>query len=89
MVGFIGEFLSFQGSYSVFPIATLICLGSTGLTSVYFVILINRSLFGKLADGLTYLPKVQNYERISAILLTALIILLGVQPNLLISMIPR
>jgi NAD(P)H-quinone oxidoreductase subunit 4 len=89
MVGFIGEFLSFQGSYQVFPIATLICLASTGLTSVYFVILINKSLFGKLGDQLGYLPKVQNYERVSAILLTGLIVLLGVQPNLLISMIPR
>jgi NAD(P)H-quinone oxidoreductase subunit 4 len=89
MVGFIGEFLSFQGSYTVFPIATLICLASTGLTSVYFVILINRSLFGKLADSLSYLPKVQNYERIPAIVLTGIIILLGIQPNILISMIPR
>ncbi len=85
MVGFIGEFLSFQGSYITFPIATLICLASTGLTSVYFIIIINRTLFGKLAVDLTYLPKVNSYERIPAIVLTALIILLGIQPNLLIS----
>jgi NAD(P)H-quinone oxidoreductase subunit 4 len=86
MVGFIGEFLSFQGSYAVFPLATLICLASTGLTSVYFVIIINRALFGKLENNLTYIPKVQNYERIPAIVLIALIILLGVQPNWLISL---
>jgi NAD(P)H-quinone oxidoreductase subunit 4 len=85
MVGFIGEFLSFQGSYSIFPIPTLICLASTGLTSVYFIIIINRTLFGRLADDLTYLPKVANYERVPAIVLTALIILLGIQPNILIS----
>ncbi len=85
MVGFIGEFLSFQGSYSTFPIATLICLGSTGLTSVYFIIIINRNLFGKLTENLTYLPKVANYERIPAIILATLIILLGIQPNILIS----
>jgi NAD(P)H-quinone oxidoreductase subunit 4 len=89
LVGFIGEFLSFQGSYTAFPVATLICLASTGLTSVYFVILINRTLFGKLADNLFYIPKVQNYERIPAIVLMVLIILLGVQPNLLISLVPR
>jgi NAD(P)H-quinone oxidoreductase subunit 4 len=89
LVGFIGEFLSFQGSYTAFPVATLICLASTGLTSVYFVILINRTLFGKLADNLSYIPKVQNYERIPAIVMTVLIILLGVQPNLLISLVPR
>jgi NAD(P)H-quinone oxidoreductase subunit 4 len=85
MVGFIGEFLSFQGSYSVFPLATLICLASTGLTSVYFVIIINRALFGKLENNLTYIPKVQNYERVPAIVLTVLIVLLGIQPNWLIS----
>jgi NAD(P)H-quinone oxidoreductase subunit 4 len=83
MVGFIGEFLSFQGSYSAFPLATLICIASTGLTSVYFVIIINRTLFGRLPN-LTYLPKVLNYERIPAIVLTILIILFGIQPNLLI-----
>ncbi len=85
MVGFIGEFLSFQGSYTVFPIATLICLASTGLTSVYFIILINRALFGKLENSLTYLPKVDNYERIPAIVLATLIILLGIQPNIMIA----
>jgi NAD(P)H-quinone oxidoreductase subunit 4 len=85
MVGFIGEFLSFQGSYSVFPIATLICLASTGLTSVYFIIIINRTLFGKLTDDLTYLPKVTTFERIPAIVIATLIILLGIQPNILIS----
>lgn len=85
MVGFIGEFLSFQGSYSVFPIATLICLASTGLTSVYFIIIINRALFGKLENNLIYIPKVQAYERIPAIILTILIIILGIQPNILIS----
>jgi NAD(P)H-quinone oxidoreductase subunit 4 len=85
MVGFIGEFLSFQGSYIAFPVATLICLASTGLTSVYFIIIINRVLFGKLAADLTYLPKVASYERIPAIVLAVLIIWLGIQPNILIS----
>ena len=85
MVGFIGEFLSFQGSYITFPIATLICLASTGLTSVYFILIINRTFFGKLPDDLTYLPKVTTAERIPAIVLAALIVLLGIQPNILIS----
>ena len=85
MVGFIGEFLSFQGSYATFPVATLICLASTGLTSIYFVIIINRTLFGKLSADFTYLPKVTSSERIPAIILIALVILLGIQPNILIS----
>jgi NAD(P)H-quinone oxidoreductase subunit 4 len=85
MIGFIGEFLSFQGSYSTFPVATLLCLASTGLTSVYFVLIINRALFGKLETDIIYLPKVQFYERIPGFILAALILLFGIQPNLLIS----
>jgi NAD(P)H-quinone oxidoreductase subunit 4 len=85
MVGFVGEFLSFQGSYLTFPIATLICLGSTGLTSVYFVIIINRALFGKLESDITYLPRVDGYERIPAIVLAALIVWFGIQPNIVIA----
>jgi NAD(P)H-quinone oxidoreductase subunit 4 len=85
MVGFVGEFLSFQGSYLVFPIATLICLASTGLTSVYFVIIMNRVLFGKLEESLTHLPVVRPTERIPAIILAVLVVLLGLQPDLLIS----
>jgi NAD(P)H-quinone oxidoreductase subunit 4 len=85
MVGFIGEFLAFQGSYLTFPIATLVCLGSTGLTSVYFVIIINKVLFGKLQNDIQYLPRVIGYERVPAIILTILIILFGIQPNIVIS----
>jgi NAD(P)H-quinone oxidoreductase subunit 4 len=85
MVGFIGEFLSFQGSYMAFPVATLICLASTGLTSVYFVIIINKVLFGKLESELIYLPRVAFRERIPGIILFALVVLLGIQPNILIS----
>ena len=86
MVGFIGEFLSFQGSYAAFPLATLICVASTGLTSVYFIIIINRTLFGRLESDI-YLPVVHFYERIPAIVLTVLIVILGIQPNMLISLI--
>jgi len=84
LVGFIAEFLSFQGSYTIFPVQTLLCLATTALTSVYFVLLINRALFGRLEGELTYLPKVRWSERIPALVLTVLIVCLGVQPNWLV-----
>jgi len=84
LVGFIGEFLSFQGSYTAFPVQTLMCLGTTALTSVYFVILINRALFGRLEGQLAYLPKARWFERVPALVLTVLIVFLGVQPNWLV-----
>jgi NAD(P)H-quinone oxidoreductase subunit 4 len=83
MVGFIAEFIVFQGSYPVFPLLTLLCVVGTGFTAVYFVILLNRTCFGKL-DNKAYYPKVEWAERIPALVLTALIFLLGVQPNWLI-----
>ncbi|MGB3766608.1 MAG: NADH-quinone oxidoreductase subunit M [Phormidesmis sp.] len=88
LVGFITEFLVFQGSYSVFPVQTLICVVGTGLTAVYFVILINRTCFGKL-DGRTMTAnagykEVSSIERAPALVLATLVIVLGLQPNWLV-----
>ncbi|BAQ66668.1 NADH-quinone oxidoreductase subunit M [Geminocystis sp. NIES-3709] len=83
MVGFIGEFLSFQGSFSIFPVYTLICLIATGLTAVYFVILLNRVFFGRMENQKGYLPKVASYERFPAFVFAILIIFFGLQPSFL------
>lgn len=84
LVGFISEFLVFQGSFSIFPLLTLLCVTGTALTAVYFVILLNRTCFGKLDNKQAYYPKVQWQERIPALVLAALIFILGVQPNWLV-----
>ena len=82
MVGFVGEYISFQGSFTVFPILTIFCLISTGLTSVYFVILVNNIFFGKIDCRQTpnVYPKVRLAERIPAFLLAVIIVVLGVKP---------
>ncbi|BAZ50115.1 NAD(P)H-quinone oxidoreductase subunit M [Nostoc sp. NIES-4103] len=84
MTGFIAEFIVFQGSFSVFPIPTLLCVVATGLTAVYFVILLNRTCFGRLDSNQAYYPQVQWYEKMPALILAALIIFLGVQPTWLV-----
>lgn len=83
MIGFIGEFLSFQGSFSVFPVYTLVCLIATGLTAVYYVILLNRVFFGRMENKTGYLPKVADYERLPAFILAVAIIFFGLQPSFL------
>ncbi|BAY24486.1 NADH dehydrogenase subunit 4 [Calothrix sp. NIES-2100] len=83
LTGFVAEFISFQGSFSAFPIPTLLCVVASGLTAVYFVILLNRTCFGRL-DNLAYYPKIQWFERTPALILAALIIFLGVQPTWLV-----
>ena len=84
MTGFVAEFIAFQGSFPVFPIQTILCVVATGLTAVYFVILLNRTCFGKLDNDLAYYPKVFWHEKIPAFTLAAVIIFLGVQPTYLV-----
>jgi NAD(P)H-quinone oxidoreductase subunit 4 len=84
LTGFVAEFMVFQGSFSVFPIPTLLCVVASGLTAVYFVILLNNTCFGKLNNNLAYYPKVVWAEKIPALILASLIIFLGVQPHWLV-----
>jgi NAD(P)H-quinone oxidoreductase subunit 4 len=84
LIGFVTEFLVFQGSYAIYPLQTLLCVVGTGLTAVYFVILLNRTCFGKLDNAIAYFPKVTLEEKLPAYLLAGLILFLGIQPNWLV-----
>ena len=84
MVGFISEFLVFRGSFNAFPTQTLLTMIGTGLTAVYFLLLVNRAFFGRLSSQVVDLPKVYWSDRIPAIVLAALIVILGLQPNWLV-----
>ncbi len=89
MVGFIAEFVVFRGSFLAFPLQTLLCMVGSGLTAVYFLLLINRAFFGRLAIALpsdmpqldVNLPPVSWHERYPAIVLAILIVVLGLQPH--------
>ncbi len=84
MVGFIAEFIVFRSSFPIFPIQTLLCLIGTGLTAVYFLLMVNRVFFGRLTAQLAQLPPVSWSERLPAFVLIALIFVLGLQPNWMI-----
>jgi NAD(P)H-quinone oxidoreductase subunit 4 len=84
LAGFVAEFLVFQGTFSVFPLPTLLAVVGTGLTAVYFVILLNRTCFGRLDNNTAYYPKVTLAEHLPAFALTAIIVFLGVQPTWLV-----
>jgi NAD(P)H-quinone oxidoreductase subunit 4 len=81
MVGFISEFLVFRGSFPIFPIPTLMCLVGTGLTAVYFLLVINKVFFGRLTESLSQLPPVQWKEHAPAFVLLLLIIAFGIKPD--------
>jgi NAD(P)H-quinone oxidoreductase subunit 4 len=84
MVGFIAEFLVFRGSFPIFPIQTLLCLVASGLTAVYFLLMINRVFFGRLTPELSRIPRSTWPERFPEIALALFIIVLGLQPNWMI-----
>jgi NADH dehydrogenase subunit M (EC 1.6.5.3) len=83
LMGFVAEFLIFRGSFAVFPAATLACMVGTGLTAVYFLILLDKAFFGRIQR---VLPPVQWQERVPVLILSLIVVLLGVQPNWLSSL---
>jgi NAD(P)H-quinone oxidoreductase subunit 4 len=84
MVGFIAEFVVFRGSFAVFPVQTLLSMIGTGLTAVYFLILMNRAFFGRLSPQVSNLPRVLWSDRIPSVILVVLIVIFGIQPAWLV-----
>ncbi|MEY3462652.1 MAG: dehydrogenase i domain protein [Cyanobacteriota bacterium] len=94
MAGFISEFLLYRGSITSYPLATLLCLVGSGLTAVYFLLLVNRAFFGRLAittpaDPLEHsrldiqLAPVAPRETIPALALAIAVVAIGLAPSLL------
>ena len=86
MVGFISEFLVFRGSFSIFPIQTILCMIGTGLTAVYYLILMEKAFFGRLSALVINLPPANWSERLPAVVLAILIVVLGLQPGWLVKL---
>lgn len=93
MAGFISEFLVFRGSIAVYPLATLLSMVGSGLTAVYFLLLVNRAFFGRLAitpptgEAVVdtrldvQLAPVALRETVPAIGLATAVVLLGLVPS--------
>ncbi|MEK0178188.1 MAG: NADH-quinone oxidoreductase subunit M [Oscillatoriales cyanobacterium] len=86
LAGFIAEFFVFRGSLQVFPVQTLLCMIGTGLTSVYFLIMVNRAFFGRLSDLVISLPQVRWSDRIPSLILALIILIMGVQPGVILGL---
>ena len=86
LAGFIAEFLMFRGSLPVFPVQTFLCMIGTGLTSVYFLLMVNRAFFGRLSDLVVNLPQVRWRDRIPSLILAIIITIMGVQPGVLVAL---
>ncbi|MDM7937739.1 MAG: NADH-quinone oxidoreductase subunit M [Cyanobium sp. CZS 48M] len=91
MSGFISEFLVFRGSIVAYPLATLLGMVGSGLTAVYFLLLVNRVFFGRLAitpaaDSVAHqrldvrLAEVAPRETIPAMALAITVVAIGLLP---------
>ncbi|NEP17069.1 MAG: NADH-quinone oxidoreductase subunit M [Leptolyngbya sp. SIO4C1] len=89
MVGFISEFIVYRGSFEAFTLQTLLSMVGTGLTAVYFLLLVNRAFFGRLVvspDAIigqtdVVLPLVKWREQAPAVVLALLIFAFGLNPS--------
>jgi NAD(P)H-quinone oxidoreductase subunit 4 len=81
LAGFPAELLVFEGSWTVFPRATLICLVASGFTAVYAVRLFNRVGFGRLDNSRADWQSTRWGERFPALVLTVLVVLTGIWPS--------
>ena len=92
MAGFISEFLVFRGSLQPFPIATLLCMVGSGLTAVYFLLLVNRAFFGRLAIAAgeslipPFFPSCRSMSSSRRSRCLSWCLLLGLAPDLLVGM---
>jgi len=78
MAGFVADFSASRQFLSI-PL-TLVCVVCTGLTAVYFIILLNRTCFGKLDNNTAYYPQVHCRTPSSSIIF----FFLGLQPTWLV-----
>ncbi|MEB3305886.1 MAG: proton-conducting transporter membrane subunit, partial [Cyanobacteriota bacterium] len=83
LAGFPAELLVFEGSWTAFPIPTLICLIASGLTAVYAIRLFNRVGFGRLDNQRADWISTTWSERAPAFALTLLVLAAGIWPTAL------
>ena len=86
LAGFIAEFLVFRGSLQVFPVQTLLCMIGTGLTSVYFLIMINRVFLAAFRIWWLVYHKCAGAIAFPSLVLAVIILIMGVQPGVIVAL---
>lgn len=89
-IGFVGEFLSLLGFYKVSAVYTAIAGTTIILGAAYMLRLFKRSFFGEITNGEIRHLKDLNGRELSALLpLTALVIILGIYPKPVLTVIDK
>jgi NADH-quinone oxidoreductase subunit M len=86
LAGFVAEFTTFIGAYSVFPFATILCVCTIALTAGYILWRLGSVFFGPLMPEWNGLGDAIWRERIAVGLLAAATVVMGVVPNVVADM---
>jgi NADH-quinone oxidoreductase subunit M len=81
LAGFPAEFTTFIGAYSVYPLATILCVGTIAITAGYILWRLGEVFFGPLMETWAPLGDAIWRERIAVGLLAAATLVVGVAPN--------
>jgi NADH-quinone oxidoreductase subunit M len=87
MSGFISEFFVFKGVFGISVLLTGLAVLGVVITAAFFLWMIQRVLLGPLNPKYDKIPDVDARELVSLIPLVALMIALGVYPNLILRVI--
>lgn len=82
--GFIGEFLIFNGSFALMPLAAAISVIGLLLTAVFLLRMIRKVFAGPLPESLAKWSDLNGGERLIFGVLVAIILLAGICPQLLL-----
>jgi NADH-quinone oxidoreductase subunit M len=86
LAGFVAEFTTFIGAYPVFPLATILCVGTIALTAGYILWRLGAVFFGPLSPQWTGLGDAIWRERIAVGMLALATLVMGVVPNIVADM---
>jgi NADH-quinone oxidoreductase subunit M len=86
LAGFVAEFTTFIGAYSVFPLATILCVATIALTAGYILWRLGAVFFGPAMPEWSGLGDAIWRERIAVGLLAAATVLVGVVPSVVADM---
>jgi NADH-quinone oxidoreductase subunit M len=81
LAGFVAEFTTFIGSYSVIPLATIVCVCTIALTAGYILWRLGSVFYGPLQAEWASLTDAIWRERVAVGMLAAATLLIGVVPS--------
>lgn len=84
--GFVGEFLTFMAAYQVDKIIAALAATGVVLGAAYMLLLYKNVMYGELKPACRKIKDINKTEYYCLLPLAILVILLGVQPNLLFDM---